>query len=58
MIKNNNHQKLSGGQAVVELFKKRNVKKVFGLIGSATMELFDALYENKKIDRRFRCNYC
>ena len=49
MIKNNNHQKLSGGQAVVELFKKRNVKNVFGLIGSATMELFDALYENENI---------
>ena len=49
MIKDNNHQKLSGGQAVVELFNKRSVKNVFGLIGSATMELFDALYENKNI---------
>tara|TARA_B100001123_G_scaffold125565_1_gene146288 strand:+ start:177 stop:1883 length:1707 start_codon:yes stop_codon:yes gene_type:complete len=49
MIKGNSHQKLSGGQAVVELFKKRKVKNIFGLIGSATMELFDALYDNKNI---------
>ena len=44
-----NHRILSGGQAVVELFKAWNVKNVFGLIGSATLELFDALYDNNKI---------
>ena len=44
-----NHRILSGGQAVVESFKARGVKNVFGLIGSATMELFDALYDNKNI---------
>ena len=37
-----NHRILSGGQAVVESFKAWNVKNVFGLIGSATLELFDA----------------
>ncbi len=40
---------LSGGQAVVESLKVEGVKHVFGLIGSATMELFDALYHTKKI---------
>ena len=38
-----NYRVLSGGQAVVESFKTKNVKNVFGLIGSASMELFDAL---------------
>ena len=44
-----NHRILSGGQAVVETLKTEGVKVVFGLIGSATMELFDALYENNDI---------
>ena len=44
-----NHQILSGGQAVVETLRIEGVKYVFGLIGSATMELFDALYEAKDI---------
>ena len=44
-----NVQILSGGQAVVELLKTQGVKHVFGLIGSATMELFDALYDAKDI---------
>jgi len=35
---------ISGGRAVVECLKAHNIKLVFGLIGSATMELFDALY--------------
>ena len=35
---------ISGGKAVVECLKAYNIKYVFGLIGSATMELFDALY--------------
>ena len=50
-MKNRNiHQKISGGQAVVESLKVENVKYVFGLIGSATMELFDALYDTKDIN--------
>ena len=40
---------ISGGKAVVECLKAHNVKYVFGLIGSATMELFDALYDEKSI---------
>ena len=49
MNKVNNHQIFSGGQAVVEALRIEGVKYVFGLIGSATMELFDALYETKDI---------
>tara|TARA_Y100001970_G_scaffold232708_1_gene289771 strand:+ start:1168 stop:2862 length:1695 start_codon:yes stop_codon:yes gene_type:complete len=48
MLKNNNPP-ISGGKAVVECLKANNVKHVFGLIGSATMELFDALYDEKSI---------
>lgn len=40
---------LSGGQAAVEALKAENTKFVFGLIGSATMEMFDALYDAKEI---------
>lgn len=40
---------LSGGQAVVEALRGERVEHVFGLIGSATMELFDALYDAKDI---------
>ena len=40
---------ISGGRAVVECLKANNIKYVFGLIGSATMELFDALYDEKNI---------
>ena len=40
---------LTGGQAAVKSLKKENVKHVFGLIGSATMEMFDALYHEKSI---------
>ena len=40
---------ISGGKAVVECLKAHNIKYVFGLIGSATMELFDALYDEKSI---------
>ncbi|MEM7377823.1 MAG: thiamine pyrophosphate-binding protein, partial [Pseudomonadota bacterium] len=35
----------SGGQAAVEALQTESVSHVFGLIGSATMELFDALYD-------------
>ena len=41
---------ISGGKAVVECLKAYNIKYVFGLIGSATMELFDALYDEKSIN--------
>ena len=40
---------MTGGQAVVKSLKVENVKHIFGLIGSATIEVFDALYEEKKI---------
>ena len=42
-------KRISGGQAAVQSLKKEKVKHVFGLIGSATMEMFDALYHEKKI---------
>ena len=35
----------SGGQAAVDALRAEEVSHVFGLIGSATMELFDALYD-------------
>lgn len=38
-------QKLSGGRAAVEALRANGVDTVFGLIGSATMEMFDALYD-------------
>ena len=38
---------LTGGQAAVKSLKKEKVKYIFGLIGSATMEIFDALYHEK-----------
>ncbi|MDH3376268.1 MAG: thiamine pyrophosphate-binding protein [Gammaproteobacteria bacterium] len=41
---------LSGGQAAVESLKAEKVEHVFGLIGSATMEIFDALYDAKEIN--------
>jgi len=41
---------LSGGQAAVEALKAEETKFVFGLIGSATMEMFDALYDAKEIN--------
>ncbi len=40
---------LSGGQAVVEALKVEETKFVFGLIGSATMEIFDGLYDAPEI---------
>ncbi len=46
MIKPKN---LTGGQAAIKSLKKEKVKHVFGLIGSATMEMFDALYHEKNI---------
>ena len=39
---------MTGGEAAVQSLKKEKVEHVFGLIGSATMEMFDALYYEKK----------
>jgi len=41
--------KLKGGQATVQALKRERTKHLFGLIGSATMEIFDALYHEKDI---------
>ena len=41
--------RLKGGQAVVQALKKEKTKHVFGLIGSASMEIFDGLYHEKGI---------
>jgi len=45
----NKSKSLTGGQAAIKSLKKEKVKHVFGLIGSATMEMFDALYHEKNI---------
>lgn len=37
---------LSGGQAAVKALEVEETEIVFGLIGSATMEMFDALYDS------------
>ncbi|NBQ38874.1 MAG: thiamine pyrophosphate-binding protein [Alphaproteobacteria bacterium] len=37
--------RMTGGQAAVEALKNEKVTTLFGLIGSATMEMFDALYD-------------
>ncbi len=41
---------LSGGQAAVESLRAEKVEHLFGLIGSATMEMFDALYDASEIN--------
>ena len=41
---------MTGGQAAVEALKTEKVNHVFGLIGSATMEIFDALYDAPEIN--------
>jgi len=41
--------KVSGGKAVVTALEAEGVRHVFGLIGSAGMEVFDALYDAKQI---------
>ena len=46
---NKSKKSLTGGQAAVKSLKKEKVEHVFGLIGSATMEIFDALYHEKTI---------
>ncbi len=40
---------MTGGRAAVEALKVEEVSTVFGLIGSATMEMFDALYDAQGI---------
>ncbi len=40
---------LTGGQAAVASLQAESVSHVFGLIGSATMEIFDALYDARDI---------
>src|SRR5690348_5148893 len=40
---------VTGGKAVVEMLRTNGVKHAFGLIGSAGMEIFDALYDAKEI---------
>ena len=47
--KRKSSKNLTGGQAAVQSLKKEQVKHLFGLIGSATIEMFDALYHEKKI---------
>jgi len=46
---NKSKKSLTGGQAAVKSLKKEKVEHVFGLIGSATMEMVDALYHEKTI---------
>jgi len=41
---------MSGGEAAVAALQAENVDHVFGLIGSATMEMFDALYDADSIN--------
>ena len=43
------YTKMSGGQAVVESLRVENVKHIFGLIGSSTIEIFDSLYDSSDI---------
>lgn len=40
---------MSGGQAVVQALRAEDVRHVFALIGSAGMEVFDALYDQPQI---------
>lgn len=41
--------KLTGGQAAVQSLQAEKIEHVFGLIGSAAMEMFDALYDARDI---------
>ncbi|MEM6618721.1 MAG: thiamine pyrophosphate-binding protein [Pseudomonadota bacterium] len=41
---------MTGGRAAVEALLVEDTRHVFGLIGSATMEMFDALYDAPSID--------
>jgi thiamine pyrophosphate-dependent acetolactate synthase large subunit-like protein len=41
---------MSGGQAAVASLQAEKVEHIFGLIGSATMEMFDDLYDATDIN--------
>jgi len=43
------NQNISDGKAIIEFLKTENISHVFGLISSATIELFDVFYEAKNI---------
>lgn len=43
---------MNGGEAVVEALRLAGVTHVFGLLGSSTMEVYDALYDCKDIRLR------
>ena len=49
MSENRKTHRMTGGQAVVEALRAQGVDTVFGLIGSAAMEIFDALYDASDI---------
>jgi acetolactate synthase-1/2/3 large subunit/sulfoacetaldehyde acetyltransferase len=40
---------ITGGKAVVDALEAEGVRHVFGLIGSAAMEVFDALHGSRSI---------
>jgi len=40
---------MNGGEAIVEALELAGITHVFGLLGSTTMEVYDALYDHKKI---------
>jgi thiamine pyrophosphate-dependent acetolactate synthase large subunit-like protein len=40
---------ITGGQAIAESLEAEQVSNVFGLIGSAGMEIFDALYDTESV---------
>ena len=40
---------MNGGAAVVETLRAAGVTHVFGLLGSSTMEVYDALYDARDI---------
>ncbi len=46
----NVNNKISGGQAAVTALQVEKTEHVFGLIGSATMEMFDELYDADDIN--------
>ena len=41
---------MTGGQAAIAALQNEKCSHVFGLIGSATMEMFDALYDARDIN--------
>jgi len=43
-------KQMSGGAAAIAALEAEDTRYVFGLIGSATMEMFDALYDSKDIE--------